>query len=120
MRNKKEITYKSFRFKSEAFILFQLLLTYTNYALGAQTNPTIKGNTANIPPVFTQSCPSIYLVRQCTVRGGTALVYENGDFRFKIRNKLQEELYKIGSDQTNAADSALLNGWRRLASKMVV
>ncbi len=101
---------------SLALILLLLFLTYTNYALGAQTNPTIRGNITNIPT------GSRNLVHLYSWSGGKLLeeasapVNEHGDFRFEIKDKLQRQLYKIGLDQTNAA-SIVLSGEKEISIK---
>jgi peroxiredoxin len=84
-----------------------LFFICTNYALGGQKGIIIKGNIANIPP------DSSKLVHLYSYYGSelsdiaSAPVNEHGDFKLEIKDTLQEGLYKIGLDQTNAADIVL-------------
>jgi peroxiredoxin len=101
---------------SLSIFLFLLFLTYTKFAVGAKTDITIKGNITNIPP------DSPNLVHLYSYYGSelsedaSVSVDEQGDFKFEIKDKLQQGLYKIGIDKKNAA-SIVLSGERDIGIK---
>ena len=80
-----------------------LSFMFTNYALGVQTNLTIKGNITNIP---TDSSKLVHLYSyygsELSEIASTS-VNEQGDFKLEIKYTLQQGLYKIGLNKTNAA-----------------
>ncbi len=92
---------------SLSILLILLFLICTNCAFGAQTNLTIKGNITNIPHT------SSNLIHLYSYYGSelseidSASVNKQGDFKLEIKDTLQQGLYKIGLDQTNAANIVL-------------
>ncbi|MFQ5964139.1 MAG: hypothetical protein ACE5KZ_07640, partial [Candidatus Scalinduaceae bacterium] len=79
---------------SMSIFLFLLFLTYTNYALGAQTNLIIKGNITNIPP----NSPNLVHIyswygSELSEIDATS-VNKQGDFKLEIKDTLQQGLYK--------------------------
>jgi len=84
-----------------------LSFIYTSYAVGASTNLTIKGNITNIP---TDSPNLVHLYSYYgseLSEDASAPVNEQGDFKLEIKDTLQQGLYKIGLDQTNAVNIVL-------------
>lgn len=92
---------------SHGILLILLFLTYTNYALGVQTNLTIQGNITNAPS------DSHKIIHLYSYYGSelseiaSVSINEQGDFKLEVKGSLQEGLYKIGIDQTNAANIVL-------------
>ena len=101
---------------SLGFILFLLFFSYTGHTAEVQTGIIIEGNITNIPP------DSPNLVHLYSYYGNelsedaSASVNEQGDFKLEIRDTLQQGLYKIGIDQTNAA-SIVLSGEKDVSIK---
>jgi peroxiredoxin len=90
-----------------ALCLGLLSFIYTNYAVGAQTGIIIKGHITNIP---TDSSNLIHLYSYYgseLSEDASAQVNEQGDFKLEIKDTLQQGLYKIGLDQTNAVNIVL-------------
>ncbi len=99
-----------------ALALGLLSFIYTNYALGVQTNLTIKGNITNIPQDLS-NCIHLYSYYGNELSDITsAPVNEQGDFKLEIKDTLQEGLYKIGIDKKNAA-SIVLSGEKDIVIK---
>jgi peroxiredoxin len=101
---------------SHGILLFLLFLTYTNFAVGAQTGIIIKGNITNIP---TNSPKLVHLYSYYGIElseDASASVNEQGDFKLEIKDTLQQGLYKIGLDQKNAA-SIVLSGEKSISIK---
>ena len=101
---------------SLGLLLFLISFIHINYALGEQTNLTIKGNIVNIPSA-SHNLVHIYSWYGSELsEEASAPVNEHGDFKLEIRDKLSQELYKIGLDQTNAA-SIVLSGEKDISIK---
>ncbi len=104
-REKKRVAYGL----SMSIIFVLLFLVCTNYAFGKQTNLTIKGNITNIPPDSPNLIHLYSYYGSDLSEDASASVNEKGDFKLEIKDTLQQGLYKIGLDQTNAA-SIVLSG----------
>ncbi len=89
---------------SLGFILFSLFFSYTGHTAEAQTGITIKGNITNIPPVSSNIIHLYSYYGNELSEDASASVNEQGDFKLEIKDTLQQGLYKIGLDQTNAAN----------------
>ena len=100
---------------SLSIFLFLLFLTYTNYAVGAQINLTIKGNITNIPHTSSNLIHIYSYYGSELSEDASAPVNEQGDFKLEIKDTLPQGLYKIGIDKKNAA-SIVLSG----ESEMVI
>ncbi len=101
---------------SRGILLILLFLTYTGHTAEAQTGIIIKGNITNIPP---DASNIIYLYSYYgsdLSEEASASVNEQGDFKFEIKDTVQQGLYKIGLDQTNAA-SIILSGEEEVSVK---
>ncbi|MCP4253603.1 MAG: redoxin domain-containing protein [Candidatus Scalindua sp.] len=99
-----------------AFVLGLLFFTYTNIALGVQTNRTIKGNITNIPPDASNIIHLYSYYGNQLSEDASAPVNEQGDFKFGIKDTLQQGLYKIGIDKKSAA-SIVLSGEKDIVIK---
>ncbi len=111
-REKKRVAYSL----SLVIFLFLFFIISTNSAFGAQTNLTIRGNITNIPPDSSKlvNLYSYYGIELSDIV--SASVNKQGDFKFEMKNMLPQGLYKIGTDQTNAA-SIVISGKEGISIK---
>ncbi len=111
-RVKKMVVYSS----SLNIFLFLLFLTYTNFALGAQTNLTIKGHITNIPPDSSKLVHLYSYYGSEFSEDASASVNEQGSFKLEIKGNLQQGLFRIGIDKKYAA-SIVLSGEKDVSIK---
>jgi hypothetical protein len=107
MRHNKREKKRVARCLSLSIFLVLLFFSYISHTVEAQTSIIIEGNIKNIPPVSSNIIHLYSYYGSDLSEDASASVNEQGDFKFEIKGTLQEGLYKIGIDQTNAVNIVL-------------
>ena len=92
---------------SLSIILVLLFFSYTGHTAESQTGITIEGNITNIPSGSSNIIHLYSYYGSDLSEYASASMNEQGGFRLEIKDTLQQGLYKIGLDQTNAATIVL-------------